>query len=711
MAVTRGGLGVGGRRPAPEPAAPNPVGPWIWRTRYKYLPVWCGLLAVVLGLSAYSLSTTQTVVALVFFVLMCGFLIRLRTVRGRKRDLQMAVFLWGGLIAFVTVALVVRFSLLEWGWTAILVMGGVVVFGLFWWFSRTNIQIHEIEKEIEHWPEIAKKLGLEGVRKGPTKKTENGRETWLTWDQGDATIDAVMSKARPLESQLGIPHKQLKFDFKRTDEGFIDSNCIKIMENTGSKIHNTVVPFDKPTMQRITDEMLIGLGEDGNLIKVQWYVDGWGGKHTISGGQTGSGKSSLFDLTFAESAYCQDVVRWGMDRKGGTALIPWASMFDWLALTEESCISMLAAVKEVLEFRADYMGKKGWRTWRPGKNHPVLIVILDEAAEILGASSPGGFNASDYAASIARRARSCGVLLLLAVQHLNLDAVGSTQITKNCARRFCFRVEDMAQQTSIIGGSQNTFDASLIQLPKQAGTFYWTDGGAASPIAGRVRYVDPVKVREIVTEIGDHIADLDPDSVKAAIKGSDKFGADSYAKRQRWLVEDLPPVDDGGRPDDPEDDVYGIPEDHPDSRVTDDPDDEDPTMDDDPEDDDFEPDDDGPELPEHPSTRPLSELFATDDPAELRAAIAAFHAAHGDGPLPDDQAQAMLDAGLDSAGPSGISPAKLQEITGRKRTWVNDRINERYERGEVEPRGAQGPNRVWLRVRPEQKRPDLKVVK
>jgi hypothetical protein len=716
-----------------QPARPreetDPRAPWFWRTRYQMLPVYTVALAVALGLSSWTLSEKQFYVALAAWVFFFGVLIRHRCYGGRRRDLQNAVFLWFLLLAFSAVVVTIRFSLLRWGNIAIGVMVLFTVFSLLWYLSKQNIRRVEIEKEIEAWPDIAARLGIPNVRKGVTKVTETGREIWLTWKPGDATIADVESRARLLESQFDIPVGQIKFIRKRNENGFVDPNCVKITENTGSKIHQETIEFTEPTMKRITDEMLVGMYEDGNMCKVKWYVKGWGGKHTITGGQTGSGKSSLYDLTFADSAYCQDVVRWGMDRKGGTALIPWASMFDWVATTEEACISMLAATKAVLEYRADYMAKKGWRTWRPSRRHPVLIVNLDEAAEILGLGTSGGMNASEYAASIARRARSCGVILLLAVQHLNLDAIGSTQITKNCARRFCFRVEDFAQQNSIISGSSGLFDATQINLPEQAGTFYWTDGGTPVLTAGRVRYVSPVKIREIVTKVGDNIADLDAGSAAAAAKGSAEFGDEAYEKRQRWLVEDLPPVDDGGDDEEEEDDEDellpedpdGLPDDaddlpeHPDSRIPTIPDGhpsgrgdgrDDPTVgqewtDEEP---------DVPELPEDPPNVSMAELFASDDPEKLQAAITAFQAAHADRPITDDEAQQLLDAALDAAGPTGISPAELGEIVGRGRTWVSNRLADRRERGEIEGKGPMGPGRRYVRVKPGAGRSHLRVV-
>lgn len=676
--------------------ARSDLSPWWWRHRFRLMPVYLVVLTSALGLASFQLEEVQFWVSWGAVTFLWFVLVRNRY-GGRGGNAQKLVFHLFVEAAVLSLIAAIRFQPIAMGslFAVVLVVG--VVLTIFWYTDRQNLTRVKLEREQEAWPEVAERLGIPNVRRSAMKVTETGREWWLTWGPGDATVKRVKSLGDALEGEFGIPVGQIKFVEKLNDRGFQDPHCIKITENTGSKIHKETVAFVEPTMRRITDEMLLGPYEDGSMCKVRWYVKGWGAKHTISGGKTGSGKSSLFDLFFAESARCPDLVRWGMDRKGGIAIAPWASMFDWQATTDKACVSMLSALKEVLEERAKILAEKQneWgKCWKASPKYPVLVVILDEAAEILGMSAGPGMSAVDLVSSAVRRARQLGVMIFLAVQHLSLESIGSTQITNNCDRRFCFGMKTSAQQYSIIAGSGGEFDATQVQLPDQAGTFWWTDGGAPVKTAGRVRYVNERKIREIVLAVGDNVADLDPRSAWAASRGSAEFEEDSYDRREHVLVEDLPPLtfDADADPD-------GYDPDYDDDRPESHPDDPDNTEDPDsrPED----PDDD-------------ADLGSDDDPTvgvltdpDDAAALLAEHLAGRD--VSTEEGHRRLDGALDGAPRQGIARRHLLPIVGMSPSWTSREVAARLSRGEIEALG-QGSNIRYRRPVDEQ-RPDLKVVK
>lgn len=425
-----------------------------------------------------------------------------------------------------------------------------------------------------------------------------------------------------------------------------------------------------------------------------------------------SGKSGLFDLVFAESLYCRNLVKWGMDRKGGMAYLPWAPTFDWIATDEQGCIAMLSAVKEVLEYRAKIAGERNWKVWRATAKEPLLLVNIDEAAEVLGSWGP----ATELVASITRRGRAAGVLLYLAVQHLTAEAISSSQITKNIGRRFCFSCSDHGMQYYILPNSKETVDACSIPLgPAHAGTFYVSDGNVLNPLSGRVRYVDEAKVRELVVGLGDRTPVLDLASREAAQRGSAEFakGAEelTYDGRKHYLVEDLPPLeddesdtDDGWDPnEDTEDDTEGT-EKAPESATedlgapwTDDRTEEHP----------------GVRMDKTPTTQqsdmPTMEretpMVATDllstkaalsemtfeemsallDPEVLKAAQIAFQVeqAH-DTNVTDVEALDRLTKALDATGQKPIQVKDLLPIVGREKTWMHARLADMAAKGEVE---------------------------
>lgn len=678
--------------------------PWWWRTRYKMAPLYAAGSAIVLGLLSKAWAdTTQVVILTVIVAGLLGMLVRARYGAGgakKRRDPAMALFLYVVIGVYFGAILAIRSQLLPTGWLLISLVGITSVLGLFWWFDRRNLRTQEIEEELRRWPALAKKGGLGWARKKPTRITESGKITRFWWNRGDGTLESFQANARWLESALGIKHKRIRFIPVVDEDGFVDPNQIDVAENTQSKALKAPIPFDEPTMRTVYDRMLIGPLEDESDYHVVWYDRKWGGKHTLVGGASGSGKSGLYDLVLAESSKCMDVVRWGIDRKGGMTLTPWATLMDWLVTDEKGTEAMLVAIREVLERRSAYAASKGWKTWRASAKRPLIILIIDECAEVLGSTGAGWQNA-EIANSIARMGRAAGVLLLLATQHPTTDALASTQLTKNLGRRFCFSVEDSGGQRAIIPGSTELFDATAIPLgPKHAGTYYTSEGGVISTLSGRVRYVTDEKIRELVTEIGDAVSELDAMSMAAAEDATTKYEESGYAARRRWLVEDLPPLDDDGTDDDDEDDIDDAEDEEPmpvAARATPDnvvmmrkqaP----PSSVPEPEQPDDEDIENEEELPTMPTTSMSIAELAASIPEEERDRLIAEHLlANRDDPrVTTEEALRRLNAALNAAGPDGITVKELIKISGRKSTWVYDQLEELALRSEVDQTGFRG---------------------
>lgn len=670
-----------------EPVA-NTLHPWWWRTRYKMAPVYAVVSDILFGLLLKLWeNTTQMVFFLIVVVFFLTVLINARygggkkKGKGKKADPGMKMFLYVCMAIYFGLMLAIRFSVFSTGWLLITLAVAFVGLGLFWWFDQRNLRTQEIEDELRRWPSMAKKLGIPNVKKGVTRMTPTGKVTRLFWNPGDATLETVQSRARLLESAWSIAHKQIRFIPVRNEDDHTMPNAIDVAENTKNPALKAPVPFDKPIMRTVYDEMVIGPLENQELYKVAWYVRNFGGKHTLAGGRSRSGKSGLYDLFLAESSLCLDMVRWGMDRKGGMTLVPWAPLFDWLVTDEAGSESMLVAIREVLEQRSAYAAQKGWRVWRASAKAPLIVLIIDECAEVLGDGS-AGWNNSDIANSIARMGAAAGVLLLLATQHPTTAALSSTQLTKNLSRRFCFSVEDGGGQRAILPNSFEIVDATQIPLgPKHAGTCYTSEGGVVNPLSLRVRYVTEEKVRELLTDIGDNVSRLDKLSSEAARKATEKYKEAAYGRRRIWLLEDLPPLTEDV-PEDPDDET--------------DDDDEEPMAVASlaaPEPDDTEPEDGTDEPPvslaKRSSAPPppsaddpagdmsLAEMAATLDQSEIDRLLAEYLANHRDDEsISTESARARFNAALDAAGPQGITPKKLREACGRKEStvyqWLQD---------------------------------------
>jgi S-DNA-T family DNA segregation ATPase FtsK/SpoIIIE len=704
--------------------------PWWWRRRVGLTPFYFGVLSAVCAGGSWALSVGQTVLVLLAIGAVAAGGAQKKW-GGRKKDRAQRNFVWAVIACFVGFVLAVRTETLGGGWIFVAALVGIFGLGAFWWADNSNIHRVKVERDQERWPVMAKAISMPKVRRGPEKKTETGRRWTFYWDPGDYTLQAFKANARTLESVLKIPENRIRFENVYEGPGMKNPNAIIVTENTESKNLKAPVPFSGPTMRKITDPMYIGNREDGTKHEVTWYDEEMGGMHTLAAGSTGSGKSGLYNLVMAESAYCPDVVRWGIDAKGGMALRPWAPLFDWMVTDVDSgeMYWMLHALLHVLKKRSEYAAAQGWSCWQPSKDHPVLIMVVDEAAEVFGIEA---FDMNSLSASIARMGRAAGVLLLIATQHPTNDAIGSTQLTKNLRRRFCFSVEDEQAQRVVIPKSHGRFDASDIPIGKDfAGTYYSSEGGLINDLSGRVRFVTQFQIYELMLEVsapGSPVAvrDLDQMSQDAAMEGSKEVDEDTeichYAERKVWTINDIKPpkgwaeahgASDGAPPltsDGAPAPVHGAPAA---------PDDE-PVQ--------FAamgvpggagPDDPGAVV--HPPTAPVQPAptrtyvgddYADDDPipwtkedppmnldqmvqptsaaerADLDAAIAAYVAANAETNVSAERAQELLDEMLDAAGPNGLAIADMKKGLGRSSSWYSDHLAKRIHAGTVAKAGT-----------------------
>lgn len=698
--------------------------PWWWRRRIGLTPFYFGLGTAAAGWASFLLSATQVLVVLAAATVAAMW--AAESTWSRKKDRAMRNFVWVVTWAAGGFILAVRFSLIESRWLFVAMVVGVLGLGGFWWKDQYNIKRVKVERDQERWPMLAKKLGMPGVRRGPVKETDTGRKWHFWWDQGDYTLAQFKAQARQLESALGIPDNRIRFEHVFEKPGMKSPNAIIVSENTDSPILGQSIKFGEPTMKRFTDPMFIGFREDGTKHNTVWFHQDFGGMHTLAAGSTGSGKSGLYALVMAESAYCPDLVRWGIDAKGGMALRPWASMFDWMVDDVDSgeAYWMLTALLKILIARSKYAASKGWDVWQADKDHPVLLLVVDEAAEVFSLEQ---FDMNALSASIARMGRGAGVLMLMATQHPTNDALGSTQLTKNLRRRFCFSVEDDHAQRAIIPKSTGRFDASEIPIgPDFAGTYYSSEGGAICDLSGRVRFVSREDIYRLTMTVGlvpgYEVAALDKLSTDAAMQGSTETDEEGtrivhYSRRRIYTVKDvikpkgwvdkgdepwLPYLNGTGAPNRPTV-VHAPPagqHDEPVHAPADEPLDE-PTpvaarrLPDEPMNLTKPGSMNQADAPGAPAQAPIpgADEWTTEEPEmnlnelvepasqqeadELDAAIAAYLAETTSGSVSAEEAQRMLEKILDQAGTEGLAISDMQKVLKRSPSWYSDQLRAR----------------------------------
>lgn len=423
-------------------------------------------------------------------------------------------------------------------------LSATLLLGMGYWNDQRERRRIELDNELKMWPAKAKKIGIPLARITVWTKTATGRYRDLWWEDGDYTTEQIKGLKAKIEATLGVPRGQLRILDIKDDRDNINSNKVRLAENTESAARKESVPFTEPTMRSICDLMLVGPYEDGEPCEIYWYKQGYGGTHTLAAGATRSGKSGLYHLMLAETADCNDVVRLGIDAKGGMALKPWAPMFEWLvcgrgtAAMEETA-AMLEWLNAVMIARENYAGDRGWDVWRVSRKHPLIILYVDEAAEVFGMKLEN-FAALEMVEKIGRMGAGVGVLLCAATQYPTLEAIGSSQVQANVLRRFCFRVERKAHQHVILPNALDV-DATFPDKPaadKGAGWCYLSDGGTMNQLPLRVRNVDRAGIFEIVESYWTRKCPLDAVSAGVPTRRAE------YLARRIWTPDDIRPRND-----------------------------------------------------------------------------------------------------------------------------------------------------------------------
>jgi hypothetical protein len=430
------------------------------------------------------------------------------------------------------------------GWFVATMVSGIG----YWTDQRVKTKI-KIRREIDAWPMVARKIGIPLAHITQKVTTDSGYRRRLSWDAGDYTRSFVFGLKEKIEAALNIPSGQLRMMPVTDGDDNTNSNAWDLVVNTESAMRKAPLAFNTPTMRSITDLMYVGNYEDGEQVNIHWYEQGFGGVHTLAAGMTRSGKSGLYRLMLGETAPCDDVVRLGIDAKGGIALRPWGPLFHWLvcgrngAAVEEQA-AMLEWLDAVMMYRENYAADKKWDVWKVSRKHPLIILYVDEAAEVFGLKLEN-FHATQLVEKIGRMGAGVGVLLCAATQYPTVDAIASSQIQSQIGRRFCFRVQNIQNQHVILPKATG-IDATFPDKPigsKGAGWCFLSDQGAMREMPLRVRNLKPEQVFELVESYAHVQCPLDAGSASVPVRQAE------YQARRRWTIEDV-------RPDRPGNDVW-----------------------------------------------------------------------------------------------------------------------------------------------------------
>lgn len=307
--------------------------------------------------------------------------------------------------------------------------------GLPWWTHRRRRMRVTVDRTIQAWPDIAEQVGLAGSRVLSAVVDVWGWRARIAL-RGGQTVADVVAHVPAIESGLGTRPGAVRVE---PDPAHAGRATIRVLAHDP---HAKAIPWSGPSVRSITQPITLGVFEDATPVRVSFLR-----RHGLIGGIAGSGKSGILNIIVANLAACADVILWGIDLKGGMELRPWVSCLDRLATTPAEATRMQRDAVGILEARAKAMGEGSERVWHTSPQHPALVIITDEYAE-LAENAPLAAEAAD---SVARRGRALAVTELAATQRPTQQAMGKGALRSQMDIRIALRVRERRDADLILG--------------------------------------------------------------------------------------------------------------------------------------------------------------------------------------------------------------------------------------------------------------------
>lgn len=414
-------------------------------------------------------------------------------------------------------------ALLTWFWS-------MIVLGAPWWWNLRRRSRVSLENDLDAWPIVSDGTKLAKTWWSGFTKTSTGW-TGLLHLPPQLSRRSVLTDSELIEGLTNAPADSITIEPAGRNSNLVRVTCIE------NDPHSDAIEWDGRSLRSITEVALLGKYADGSLGRTSWWKNGSGGYHRLMGGVTRSGKSGLMHLLCALYGPCDDVVMWGIDLKGGTALLPWAPMFDWIATTVEEAKDMVLAAEQLVDARAATLGRRGKEVITPSRDMPVVLLYCDEISSLIGDSAPRNISkvAGPALVEVGKKGAGMGVLLTLATQYPTLGALRDSQLKSQLAWRACFRLSEPQQGHYILPNMHKGVDPYRIPVDRQ-GSCYIDSQGVFRYALLRVVYFDHEKYRRGVVE---RYWQTRPQIDQMSLKWTDPELVELYQNRTRWTPEML----------------------------------------------------------------------------------------------------------------------------------------------------------------------------
>lgn len=291
-------------------------------------------------------------------------------------------------------------------------------------------------------------------------------------------------------------------------------------------------PFPGPVATSITQPVPLGTAADGSKGEILIW-----GIHSLVGGATGGGKSVCVKTIVISLAAMTDAVIWLIDLKPGRIELGiFEPVADRSARGIADAALMLEALIAVADARGEVLAEIRERTgvpvekWDPTEHGPVLVVLIDELAELVrqskkvrrNAHSPQAMEAIKLITSNFETAvqvyRALGIQIVMATQSPDSsitsgDGKGGIDQIQNLV---CFQTSKVSQTNIILGPGAHGDGYRAHSDLYVPGMFYMRTPAVKIPVKYKGYYVSNDEIVEYIERYADARPPLDERSAKAA---------------------------------------------------------------------------------------------------------------------------------------------------------------------------------------------------
>lgn len=351
----------------------------------------------------------------------------------------------------------------------------------------------------------------------------------ITFDRWSVTVSIEMRMGdtlRRLGRQESLSKIESAWKGRRTGKAYssagIYGSCregaARIEPAATSMAHLAVIrimirdPHAEPIMPPdlgLTDfeEIQIGLFETGASITFMLV-------NTVIAGMTDAGKSGVMNVIIRALARMRMVAIVGVDLKpGAPEFSPWRRVMHTLAVNPAEAAEVFERLIQGLTWRGEEMTRRGWKTWKPTKDHPFVVLLVDETQEIMTAQIDGRpINLKTPLDRLAAMARAYGFCVITATQYPTGPSL-SAKVKQNAVQRVGLRTaEDQADRVIFgSGATKDQFTPSKIS-PARPGSLFIRNALYRKPTLGRAYFIPEADIPAEVEELARHRTMIDSDT-------------------------------------------------------------------------------------------------------------------------------------------------------------------------------------------------------